>query len=1195
MKNKNLLMLMFLMLIAVVVDAQTKKNIVKENYTVLGSSTLEATESIVLKPTTWIKYGSNFTAKIVEESNLFPYSKPQFSNQNYIYTQTFQIATKTGNISYTKDVIEQITYFDGLGRPMQQIGIGQSPEAEDIVTHIDYDRIGRQDKDYLPYVPTVGANGLYKTDALTATKGFYKTPKYDNTANPYSQKQFEASPLNRVLQQAAPGNVWALGSNHEIKFDYNTNTVTEVALFEVSLDGNYIPTLSKKGNYSASQLYKNIVKDENWTTGNKHTTQEFKNKQGQVVLKRTFDNQPHDTFYIYDDYGNLTYVLPPLANGQANSISTTALKNLCYQYRYDYRNRLIEKQMPGKEREYIVYDLLDRPVLTQDAIQKSKNEWLFTKYDVFGRVAYTGIFGSSLNRAVQQTQFNAKKGISNKNYETRISANPYYTNVNYPTSGLEILSINYYDNYDDFTTVKTITYDSNTKTSTTRTKGLATGSKVKVLTTDKWITSISYYDDKARPVYIKSVNDYLNTVDVVESTLDFVGKVEKSKTIHKKIGKPYIVTVDIFKYDHTGRLLTQQKRINNQASETIASNMYDKLGALKSKKVGGGLQDIIYKYNIRGWLTDINDVANTNKLFNFHIGYTEGANPLFNGNINQTKWRTNNIDDSSLKTYSYTYDALNRITSGIDNTADKRYSLTGITYDKNGNITTLLRKGHTNNGIPSFTFGTMDNLVYTYDTNSNRLKKVLDNGNDNEGFKDGVNQTTEFTYDLNGNLISDANKGVTSVLYNYLNMPTKITVIGANAGVLDYVYSADGTKLQKIKTVGTNVTTTDYAGNYVYENNILKQFNQPEGYVEPKGSGWQYVYRLTDIWGNTRITFADDDNNGSVNSSEIRREQNYYPFGLEHKGYNNSMYGAKNNLKTYQKQEFTEDLGLNTHEWRYRISDPAIGRFWQIDPLAEDYMYNSTYAFAENKLGMGVELEGLEIVSWDFLIASGTTHSQSNPNGAIAHATGYVSGVKSSVEGTVNAIMNPAQTLGGIGNLLVAGALGGNTGMMLQADAALGTNSLGTAEALGEAISQGATDVISGNGLERGAVVGNVVTAALGAKGTNIALKGASAVLKTTPLATRSVTAANGVKVSGFTKHGLNQKMNRGVKSSSVLDAVKNPLKTGGVKVDRVGRPSQRFTGAKAEVAVNPQTGKVVSTNPTSTKKAARLKRQQEQ
>jgi len=85
---------------------------------------------------------------------------------------------------------------------------------------------------------------------------------------------------------------------------------------------------------------------------------------------------------------------------------------------------------------------------------------------------------------------------------------------------------------------------------------------------------------------------------------------------------------------------------------------------------------------------------------------------------------------------------------------------------------------------------------------------------------------------------------------------------------------------------------------------------------------------------------------------------------LEHKGYNNVTYGVKNNLKTYQGQEFTEDLGLNTHEWKYRVSDPAIGRFWQIDPLAEDYTYNSTYAFQENKLGIGIELEGAEVLEW---------------------------------------------------------------------------------------------------------------------------------------------------------------------------------------------------------------------------------------
>lgn len=303
---------------------------------------------------------------------------------------------------------------------------------------------------------------------------------------------------------------------------------------------------------------------------------------------------------------------------------------------------------------------------------------------------------------------------------------------------------------------------------------------------------------------------------------------------------------------------------------------------------------------------------------------------------------------------------MNRILTATDNTIDQRYSLSWVSYDKNGNIRRLHRNGHINEAATSF--GLMDGLEYTYDS-GNKLIKVKDTGNGTYGFKNGIDILVEYTYDTNGNLLSDANKQISSIEYNHLNMPTKITVTGANAGVLDYNYSADGTKLQKIKTKGGNTTTTDYAGNFVYENNVLKQFNHPEGYVEPDGSGYQYVYRLTDIWGNTRITFADDNNDGSVNSSEIRKEQNFYPFGLEHRGYNSSSYGAENNLKTYQRQELNKDLDLNVHEWKYRFGDPAIARFWQVDPLAEDYVYNGVYNFSENDPVSSVELEGLEKLS----------------------------------------------------------------------------------------------------------------------------------------------------------------------------------------------------------------------------------------
>jgi len=151
-------------------------------------------------------------------------------------------------------------------------------------------------------------------------------------------------------------------------------------------------------------------------------------------------SEAHDTYYVYDMYGNLTYVLPPKASAgisnsnlqstitnttvtapgstlqlsattsitllpgfhaQEKSIFTTTivpgnLDDLCYQYKYDHRNRLVEKKIPDKDWEYIVYDKLDRPVPTQDANLRAQNKWLFTKYDTFSRPVYTGDYTNTV-------------------------------------------------------------------------------------------------------------------------------------------------------------------------------------------------------------------------------------------------------------------------------------------------------------------------------------------------------------------------------------------------------------------------------------------------------------------------------------------------------------------------------------------------------------------------------------------------------------------------------------------------------------------------------------------------------------------------------------------------------------------------------------------------------------------------------
>ena len=905
------------------------------------------------------------------------------SNENYIYTIVPQVATTSIPANTTaNDYIKNVTYFDGLGRAKQTVAIRQSTSKKDIITHIEYNDLGQVEKEYLPYVPTISGNegsDRGQANALSGTNSYYAT-NYA-TSNPYSQKTIEASPLNRILEQAAPGNDWkksttllskGYSDGHTIKFEYATNTGSEVKSYGVTTtfaNNTYTPSLVDAGNFAANTLSKTITKDENWksTDGLNHTTEEFKNKRGQVVLKRTYNASiAHDTYYVYDDFGNLTYVIPPKVT--TSNVSSTELSELCYQYIYDNRNRLVEKKIPGKGWEYIVYDTLDRPVLTQDANQKAKSpdEWMFMKYDELGRVIYTGIYDSNSTRLSLQNTFNAKSAASS-NYETKQTSSGslgiYYSNSDFPTAVVEVLTVNYYDNY-TFNRAGTGTSVNNGYgvNSTTNVKAMATGSKVKVLGTSNWITTVSYYDDKARPIYVYSKNDFLQTTDIIKSKLNsFLGRVEETTTTHTKIGSGLSTfnTYDKFYYDHVGRLTKQtQWGTNISGVEVLVENTYDELGQLKTKKVGGketdadGLQTVDYTYNVRGWLKNINqDANNDNDLFNFSLMYnnpTTGT-ALYNGNISQTSWNTLNTD-SSTKTYTYSYDALNRIKTAIDNTGEYNLGTLSnpITYDKNGNILTLRREGHiVENPVlgTSSHFGIMDNLVYTYDS-GNKLKKVLDNGNGTYGFKDGANTTTEFTYDANGNMKTDVNKGITSILYNHLNLPTIVTINGQN---INYTYDATGTKLRKV----VSGVTTNYAGNYVYENNTLQFYNTAEGYVKNTNGIFSYVYQYKDHLGNVRLSYSDANNNGSIAQSEIIEESNYYPFGLKHKGYNNVV--SSNGNSTAQKfgfggKELQDDningSQLNWHDFGARNYDASLGRWMNLDPLAEQMRRHSPYNYA---------------------------------------------------------------------------------------------------------------------------------------------------------------------------------------------------------------------------------------------------------
>lgn len=236
----------------------------------------------------------------------------------------------------------------------------------------------------------------------------------------------------------------------------------------------------------------------------------------------------------------------------------------------------------------------------------------------------------------------------------------------------------------------------------------------------------------------------------------------------------------------------------------------------------------------------------------------------------------------------------------------------------------------------------------------------------------------------NGNMVQDDNKNIASIVYNHLNLPTRINFVTGNK--IEYLYNAVGQKVEKKVFYGTSSIRTDYMDGFQYTNSVLNFFPHAEGYVnaigDPTSYKFFYVYNYTDHLGNIRASYGKDPDTGVV---KILEENHYYPFGLKHTNYNGGKkkfakeeqtqqseeYEIKQRLAgeyieykyKYQGQERQDELGLNWDSFKWRNYDYAIGRFMSVDPLAEDYVYNSPYAFAENRVVDGRELEGLEWTS----------------------------------------------------------------------------------------------------------------------------------------------------------------------------------------------------------------------------------------
>lgn len=882
-------------------------------------------------------------------SSVFVFSQELPKSENYIHSRVYLEETQETNAA--KKQLETVAYYDGLGRPKQNIGVKASPKGRDVVTHIEYDEFGRQAKDFLP-IPQSGTQaGRIYDSPLSNASSIYGNEKI------FSEKILENSPLNRLLGQIHQGNDW---QNHPVRIEYEANTVSDrVKKFKTVTQWNSgatLSSLSQEGVFSSSSLYKNITEDED---GN--TSIEFKNGQGQVVLVRKFNgSETADTYYIYNEYNQLAFVISPLAAEKAN-LTQDDLDRLCYQYRYDGKGRLVEKKLPAKGWEYMVYDKLDRLTMSQDAGQRAKKEWLFTRYDRFGRVAYTGI-ATGESRAVEQANLNLTlsnhvERTSNTGF-TQNNMKVYYNpaiggEISYPKNIKKLLSVNYYDEYppDAPAAPENILGQplmASTPAGGKSTKSLPLAVYLKNIENDDWSRTFTYYDQKARVIGTLHHNHLVGYTQI-QMELDFAGVVQKTHTYHKRDPKsPEVKIEERFVYDHQNRLVKHFHKINGRNEELLLENIYDELGRLSKKKVGGTegspLQEIDYAYNIRGWLTSVNQPQNLGKdLFGFELKYQNPVSngkdtPKYNGNISQMDWKTRS-NNEELRRYTYQYDDLNRLTKSFYSKPLAVQPNTGsydeyLSYDVNGNIKTLSRFGDMDK--PQAV--KIDELSYTYI--GNQLVKVSDNSQNPSRYPIGGGV---IPYDENGNMMNHNDKGISYIGYNHLNLPSAVFWNGKQTF---YLYRADGVKVKK----DFPGKVTDYLDGFQYENGALQFVPTAEGYYDFVKQ--RYVYNYTDHLGNVRLSYAKN-NNGAL---EILEENNYYPFGLEHKGYGGVNLGNPNYHYKYNGKELQEN---SMYDYGARLYMPEIGRWNTIDPLAEKthdpygYVWNNPIRFIDPKGMMG--------------------------------------------------------------------------------------------------------------------------------------------------------------------------------------------------------------------------------------------------
>ena len=885
----------------------------------------------------------------------------QSINQNYI-KETIFLNDKGATMS-------KVDYYNGIGNLVESVGIGAN--GNNIYNFKMYDSKGREELFYnaIPINSDFGFKN--KEELKIASKDFY------NDEFAYTKKSYDDA--DRLTIEEIPGREWHNNNhNNTSKYEFNSDE-DRVKQYLVPIDikkaESYYPagTLTKKREIDADGREVII----------------FTDLADNIVLER---RGKCDTYYVYNKLGQLTYVLSPKYQ------MTKDLAGLAYQYEYDNYNNVIKKVLPGAQYTQYWYDKENKLSILQDANLRDKGLYRFYLYDSFKRIVIVGIC-TNCNLNIQNKKIsvdNSSSGFMGTGYDFHNSS----LSVVDPT----IEQVFYYDDYRFIENSNLKGFEELRPLHTKFSNNLLTGT-ISRASNGEYEYTVNSYDVKGNLIHSakKGLKGYITNI---ENTYTLTNHIKNSNIkVGVKHGSELNIRLSNTYSEQNNLLLNRQIDLNYGS---IPNNIkleycYDEINRLKSIVRPDKVGRITYDYDLHNWIKKIE----TNS-FKEYLYYADGTSrPCFNGNISSMRWENKNYQP--IRAYNFYYDEQNRLKEARygengDFSEDKNFYGEMQSYDANGNIVTLERKGLKCNGK----YGCLDNL--TIGRSGNQTSIVLRLVTD---FLDGKlvdflnrgKRRDSYKYNSFGALISDYDRNITMIDYDDYMNPKRIQF--ANGNVIKYIYSARGIKLRTIyytalpnirvatgethKLLPSEILSTDSIdyllnGTLLLENGRIDKYLFPEGYVKA-----YYINNIAerlrdelvpaketiivdkDLNADTHSLLDDIDsfepyfynqdhlgNNREVvdNLGRIIQVTNYYPFGSS---FCDSLSCLNATLQPYKYngKEFDRMHGLNTYDYGARQYSPALPSWDRIDPLAEEYYSVSPYAYGGNNPVNRVDFYGM--------------------------------------------------------------------------------------------------------------------------------------------------------------------------------------------------------------------------------------------